>query len=208
MGGKAPIITEKGEVYYTRRNKNMQKLDNKKSQTYQMVLIALMAAITCILAPLSIQLPGGVPISLTNLVIYITVFILGSKKGTISYCIYLLIGLIGLPVFSGFTGGVGKLAGPTGGYLIGFIFLAIISGYCIERFEGKVYMYVAGMILGTAIAYALGTIWFMYQMKVSLVGALSSCVLPFLVGDGIKIIIATVVGPILKSSLKKANLCI
>lgn len=186
----------------------MQKLDNNKSQTYQMVLIALMAAITCILAPLSIQLPGGVPISLTNLVIYITVFILGSKKGTISYCIYLLIGLIGLPVFSGFTGGVGKLAGPTGGYLIGFIFLAFISGYCIERFEGKVYMYVAGMILGTAIAYALGTIWFMYQMKVSLVGALSSCVLPFLVGDGSKIIIATVVGPILKSSLKKANLCI
>ena len=76
-----------------------QKTSNKWS-TYQMTLIALMTALTCILAPFSVPLPGGVPISLTNLVIYISAFLLGSKKGTLSYIIYLLLGLVGLPVFS------------------------------------------------------------------------------------------------------------
>lgn len=72
--------------------------------------------------------------------IYISAFLLGSKKGTLSYIIYLLLGLVGLPVFSGFTGGVGKLAGPTGGYLIGFILLAYIVGFCVEKFEGTLYV--------------------------------------------------------------------
>ena len=86
-----------------------------KIKTATLALIGLMAAITCIMGPFSIPLPFNlVPISLTNLVIYFTMYILGMKKGTISYCIYLLIGLVGLPVFSAFTGGPGKLLGPTG----------------------------------------------------------------------------------------------
>ena len=105
-----------------------------KIKTATLALIGLMAAITCIMGPFSIPLPFNlVPISLTNLVIYFTMYILGMKKGTISYCIYLLIGLVGLPVFSAFTGGPGKLLGPTGGYLIGFIFLALISGFFIDK---------------------------------------------------------------------------
>ena len=90
--------------------------------TFQMALIAVMAAITCILGPLSIPIPiSPVPISLTNLAIYLTVCLLGWKFGTISYLIYLLIGIAGLPVFSGFSSGFAKLLGPPGGYLIGFI---------------------------------------------------------------------------------------
>lgn len=181
-----------------------QKTSNKWS-TYQMTLIALMTALTCILAPFSVPLPGGVPISLTNLVIYISAFLLGSKKGTLSYIIYLLLGLVGLPVFSGFTGGVGKLAGPTGGYLIGFILLAYIVGFCVEKFEGKLYMYAIGMIAGLAIAYFFGTVWFVYQMKVTFVAALSSCVFPFLIGDALKIIVAVIAAPIIQKSLKRAG---
>lgn len=178
----------------------------EKNSTYQMILIALMAAVTCIFAPMSIQLPGGVPISLTNFVIYVTVFLLGWKKGTVSYCIYLLLGAIGLPVFSGFTGGLGKLAGPTGGYLIGFILIAVVSGYFIDAFPGKVYMYVLGMVLGTFVDYVLGTTWFMMQTKMALGAALGVCVFPFLLGDGIKILVATIVGPVLRKALVKAGL--
>ena len=93
-----------------------------RSKTYEITITALMTAVTCILAPMSIPI-GPVPISFTNLAIYLSLYLLGWKKGTISYLIYLLIGLVGLPVFSGFTGGPAKLAGPTGGYIIGFIVL-------------------------------------------------------------------------------------
>ena len=109
-----------------------------KSNAFNMTAIALMAAVICILGPLSIPLPvSPVPISFTNLAIYFAVILLGWKRGTISYILYLLIGLVGVPVFSGFTGGPGKLVGPTGGYLIGFIFMAIIAGWFIEKYEGK-----------------------------------------------------------------------
>ena len=107
-------------------------------RTHLLVRIALVTAITCILAPLSIPLPfSPVPLSLTNLVLYISIFILGWKAATVSYLAYLLLGAIGLPVFSGFAGGLGKLAGPTGGYLVGMIFLTILSGWIAERFLKK-----------------------------------------------------------------------
>ena len=90
-----------------------QSITAPRSKTYEITMTALMAAVTCILAPLSIPI-GPVPISFTNLAIYLSLYLLGWKKGTISYLIYLLLGLVGLPVFSGFTGGPSKLAGPTG----------------------------------------------------------------------------------------------
>ena len=104
----------------------------RTTNTYAMAVTALMTAVTCILAPLSIPI-GPVPISLTNFAIYLALYLLDWKKGTVSYIIYLLLGLVGLPVFSGFTSGPGKLFGPTGGYLIGFIPMAIIAGMVINR---------------------------------------------------------------------------
>ena len=94
--------------------------------------MALMAAVTCILAPLSIPI-GPVPISLTNLVVYFTVYVIGLKAGTCSYCLYVLLGVVGLPVFSGYVGGPAKIAGPTGGYIVGFVLMALIGGYVIEK---------------------------------------------------------------------------
>ena len=162
----------------------------------------LMTAITCIFAPMAIPIPvSPVPISLTNLVIMISIYVLGFKDATISYIVYLLLGLVGLPVFSGFTGGLGKLAGPTGGYLIGFIFLALIAGLFVDKFPKNRILAVVGMLIGMAITYIFGTEWLAIQLKMSFVAALSVGVIPYLAGDAVKIIIAIIVGPVLRSRL-------
>lgn len=189
-------------------SKNLMDKEKGKSKakTATLVLIGLMAAITCIIGPFSIPLPFNlVPISLTNLVIYFTMYILGMKKGTISYCIYLLIGLVGLPVFSAFTGGAGKLLGPTGGYLIGFIFLALISGFFIDKWGNNMWLCMTGMVLGTIVCYIFGTIWLAYQAHMNFGAALWAGVIPFILGDLIKMVIAMLLGPQIRNRLRKAG---
>ena len=177
-----------------------------KSSPRRLVLIAMMTAITCILAPLSIPIPvSPVPISLTNLVLLISVYILGWKDASISFIIYLLLGLAGLPVFSGFSGGLGKIAGPTGGYLAGFIFMTVIAGLAVDIFSGKRLPAVIGMALGTAVAYAFGTAWLAIQMDLTFISALSIGVLPYLAGDTLKIILAVIAGPMLQKRLRPLN---
>ncbi|MDF2821052.1 MAG: biotin biosynthesis protein BioY [Clostridiales bacterium] len=181
-------------------------MKNKKNiNPRHLALIGIMAAITCILGPLSLPI-GVVPITFTNLAIYLAIYVLGWKKGTISYLIYLLIGFVGVPVFSGFSGGVGKLVGPTGGYLIGFIFMALISGIFIDKFFDKIYMHYIGMILGTIVTYMIGTAWLASQIDKSFGAALAIGVSPFILGDSIKIVIASLIGPILRKQLIKARL--
>ena len=177
----------------------------QRISTRDMALVAAMTAVTCALAPFSIPI-GPVPISLTNLAIYFGLYIIGMKLETVSYIVYLLIGFVGLPVFSSFTGGAAKLLGPTGGYLIGFIPMAVIAGFMIDKSEGKTVPSVIGMIIGTAVCYALGTIWFCIEAKVEPVPALSLCVIPFLPGDAIKIVIAAFFGPRIKRAIKRMGL--
>ena len=182
-------------------------MEQKQSKTNvrEMALIALMAAVTCILGPLSVPI-GVVPISLTNFAIYLAIYVLGCRRGTISYIVYLLLGLVGLPVFSGFSSGVGKLFGPTGGYLIGFIFMALICGFFIEKWEKKLYMHFIGMVLGTAVCYVFGTAWLAYTAHMGFAAALAAGVIPFIPGDLVKIIIAMIAGPIIRKQLKRAGL--
>ena len=171
----------------------------RTTNTYAMAVTALMTAVTCILAPLSIPI-GPVPISLTNFAIYLSLYLLDWKKGTVSYILYLLLGLVGLPVFSGFTGGIGKLAGPTGGYIIGFIPMAIIAGIVIDKFSQR-WIQILGMIVGTAICYAFGTVWFCFQSGYTVAAALAVCVIPFIPADLIKIVIVTIIGPMIRKRL-------
>lgn len=168
-------------------------------------LIAVMTAVTCVLAPLSLPI-GPVPISLTNLAIYFGLYILDVKKESLSYIVYMLIGLAGLPVFSNFTGGVGKLFGPTGGYIIGFLPMAVIAGIFIDRTKGKLLPSLLGMVLGTVICYALGTIWLAYQANMDFKAALFAGVIPFIPGDLIKMVLAAVLGPKIKRQLRKAGI--
>ena len=173
--------------------------EKRKITTQQMALVAIMTALTCILAPFSLPI-GPVPISLTNLVIYFSLYLLGWKLGTLSYVIYLLIGLVGVPVFSGFTAGPAKLFGPTGGYLIGFIPMAIIAGIVIDKFTNRG-IQILGMIVGTAICYAFGTAWFCFQSGYTVGAALAVCVIPFIPADLCKMVIAMIIGPMVRKRL-------
>lgn len=177
----------------------------KKSKLYHSICCALMAAIMCIFGPMSIPI-GPIPISLTNLVIYFTIFLLGTKGAVISYIIYMLIGMAGLPVFSGYQGGLAKIAGPTGGYLVGFIFIALIGGLFMEKSNAHPFFTFFGMVFGTIVAYAFGTIWFVYLMKTTFQQALTVCVFPFIPFDLAKMVVATALGKAVRMALTKANL--
>ncbi len=177
------------------------------TKTRSMVATALMTAVICALSPFSIPI-GPVPISFTNLAIFLTLYLVGHKAGTVSVILYLLIGLAGVPVFSGFSGGIAKLAGPTGGYLIGYVPMAFIAGLFIDRFtaarEASVKtaaVHVAGMILGTIVLYTLGTAWFCFSMDSDVRAALGLCVIPFIPGDAAKMVIAALIGPVIKNRI-------
>ena len=178
--------------------------DNKTLSIKNIAVIGVITAITCILAPLSVPI-GPVPISLTNLVIYFGLYILGTGKGTISYLVYLLIGLVGVPVFSGFSAGPQKLFGPTGGYLIGFIPMAVIAGIFIEKSGRKFVLSMVGMVLGTAVCYLFGTAWLAYQAHMGFGAAMAAGVYPFIIGDLIKMVLAGLVAPQIYKALVRAN---
>ena len=176
----------------------------KKLTTYQMAVTALMAAVMCVLGPLTVPI-GAVPISLANFVICLTAWLLGPKFGTLSVAVYLCIGLIGVPVFSGYGAGLAKLAGPTGGYLVGYLLLALIGGLFIEKSNGNPVVSGIGLVLGDAACYVLGTAWFVLQMQCELGYALSVCVYPFIALDIAKIVVSCVVGALLRKRLVQAG---
>lgn len=177
----------------------------KRMNTKTITLIAVMTAIISIAAPFSIPIPiSPVPISLTVLTGFMAAYLLGWKHGVIAYGIYLLLGLVGLPVFSGFTSGPAKLLGPTGGYLIGFIFMVIISGLFFEKFEGNIVLGVVGMILGLFVTYAFGTVWLAIQAKMDLWSALMAGVIPYLPADAVKMVVVMVVCPVIKKRVQPA----
>lgn len=180
-------------------------MKDKKMTTYQLAVTALMAAVMCVLGPLSVPI-GEVPISLTNLVICFAVWLLGAKFGTLSVLVYLLLGTVGLPVFSAYSGGLAKLAGPTGGYLIGFLPMAFIGGLVIEKTKGQPVLSALGLVVGIAVSYALGTAWFVFQMGCELSYALAICVYPFIVFDLAKVIITVLVGSVVRKRLVQAGL--
>lgn len=177
----------------------------KKFSITQIAVIGVMTAVICILAPFSLPI-GPVPISFTNLAIYIALYVLGMKRGTISYLIYLLIGLVGVPVFSGFTGGPQKLFGPTGGYLIGFIPMAVITGIVIDKCMKKWYFCLLAMIAGTWVCYLFGTAWLAFQANMTFKAALAAGVIPFIIEDLIKMVLALLIGPQIHKQLVKAQL--
>ena len=161
----------------------------------QLTLSGLMAAVFCLLGPLSLNIPiSPVPVSLGMLAIYFVTSVLGMKLGTLSVLAYILLGLAGLPVFTGFTGGAGKLLGPTGGYIIGYIFMALICGFFVDKWGHRLLPEILGMVLGTAVCYLFGTVWLAYQASYTFFQALAAGVLPYIPVDAAKLAIALVIG--------------
>lgn len=184
-------------------------------KTHALTQIALMTSILCIIGPLAITFPfSPVPVSLTTLILYISVYVIGKRGAVISCALYLLIGVIGIPVFSGFTGGIGKIMGPTGGYLVGYLFLTYISGIFIENVKNKsrrkhsyiLYMLQGlGLVFATVVCYFFGGIWLMYQTKSGPATVLMTGAIPFIPGDIAKILIGLFVGATTRKRLHKAG---
>ena len=179
---------------------------SKTFSVQKMAIIALMTAVLCILAPISIPVfISPVPVSLGVLAVYLTAYVLPPVDALISVIIFILLGTFGLPVFSGYSGGLSKLVGPTGGYIIGFLFTVYISSLFIHMKKGIIFD-VIGMITGLALCYILGTIWFSYQQGKGFIASLLLCVVPFLIGDAIKIIVAVILGTQLNKRLAHLDL--
>ncbi|MDD6490000.1 MAG: biotin transporter BioY [Clostridia bacterium] len=162
-----------------------------------MVYAAVFTAIIAVLAQISIPLGIIVPFTLQTLGVFIASAMLGWKRGTLSVILYVLLGIIGLPVFAGFSGGAAVLFGATGGYIIGFIFTALAVGFMTDKLGRKLWVLAVSMVVGLLLCYIFGTAWFiiLYNMQgkaMDIITALGYCVFPFLIADGLKIIVAAV----------------
>jgi biotin transport system substrate-specific component len=162
-----------------------------------LTLTALLAAMLCAAAPWSVPV-GPVPVSLATFAVYLAGASAGWKRGGLAALVYVLLGCAGLPVFSGFSGGIQKLFGVTGGFIMGYIPCALLSGLPADIFPGSRWAPPAGMALGTLALYAMGTAWFMLQTRSSLPAALLVCVVPFLAVDAGKIVLASLLAPRLR----------
>lgn len=160
----------------------------KESRIYRLVLTAVFAAVIAVCSWISI--PTAVPFTLQTLGVLLAAGLLGWRHGTISVIVYILLGLVGVPVFAGFSGGVGVLAGPTGGYIVGFIFTALTVGLITKFFGNKLYVLIIAMVAGVALCYLFGTVWFMAVTGTGFAASLAVCVVPFLVFDACKIAVA------------------
>lgn len=171
----------------------------KKINIHQMILVSLFAALTAAGAFVSIPI-GLVPISLQNLFTFLSGMVLGSRLGTFSQLIYILLGVVGLPVFSGFRGGLGVLLGPTGGFLTGFVISACIIGRLIENINDvRIWSYFVTGLLGIIIIYACGVTQLLIVTEIGFKEAVIVGVVPFLPGDLLKLIIASFLAVRIKS---------
>ena len=188
-----------------------------KISTRQLTLCAVMAAVMCIIAPISLPI-GPVAVTGGTLTIYLTAYLLGPWRGLAATVAYLLAGFAGLPVFSNYMGGAGRLLGPTGGYLVGYLPMMLLAGLAAELtlryFSGRgkkgqvlaLVLQFFGMVPATAVLYAFGTVWYCVQAGVDLQTALAACVLPFIPFDLIKTALALAIGFPVRRRLERAGL--
>lgn len=166
----------------------MKEVQNNK--TRDIVFIALFAVLIAVCAWISI--PSIVPFTMQTFAVYLTLNFLGGKRGTVSVCVYLLLGLIGVPVFSNFNAGPGALFGATGGYMIGWIFSGLVMWLLEKMLGNKIWVQTVSMIVGLVVCYIMGTAWFMFVYAhntgpVGLWTALGWCVFPFIIPDMVKL---------------------
>ena len=171
----------------------------KNTKTYTIIITALFAALTAVFSQISIPI-GPVPVNLALLAVFTAGGLLSPGRAVLCQVIYLLLGAVGVPVFSGFRGGFAVLAGPTGGYVIGYIAAALTISLLLKWLGKKIYTVIPSIIAGLALCYAFGTAWFVISTGTGFLEALMICVVPFLFGDAAKIAVAA----LLSLRLKKA----
>lgn len=168
-----------------------------QSKTRDLSYIALMAALMAICSWITLPI-GPVPFTMQTFAIYAAVLLLGGRRGTIAFVVYLLMGVVGLPVFSGFSAGPGVLLGSTGGYLAGFLLGDLLYWLLTARLGSRLPVQITALLLATVICYVFGTVWFYYVYtaggdSITVMGILSACVIPFIVPGLAKLALALVV---------------
>lgn len=176
-----------------------------QTKTKDIVYIGIFAAL--IAACSWLVIPGPVPFTMQTFAVFLTVGLLGGKRGTTAVLVYILMGAVGLPVFSGFMGGLGKLLGTTGGYILGFLFSALLMWSMEQAFGTGAKVRLCSMFLGLLACYAFGTFWFMRvylhtKGSISLLAVLSQCVFPFILPDCLKIGLAMLLTERLKKFVR------
>jgi biotin transport system substrate-specific component len=172
----------------------------KKPEFYNLILSALFSGITAICAWITI--PTAIPFTLQTLAIFLMAQLLPLKYSLISVGIYIAMGIVGLPVFSGFQGGAGVLLGPTGGYITGFVFIILITGLVAKRESKKPFAKLSAMTSGLLLCYLFGTLWFMLTAKATFLSAVIICVVPYVVFDIAKMALSVILCNRLKKFLK------
>lgn len=176
--------------YNEDKNAKISKIQKREGATVvELIQASLMAALFCVLAPHTLFLPiGPVGMTLGTLLVYVAGMLLNTRQATVSVLLYLALGMVGLPVFSGYRAGAAVVLGPTGGYLIGYLPCVWLIG-CFLQKKRTLGRFVLGAAMGTLLLYFVGSLWFVtvYAKGVTLSEALWQCVLPFLPGDAIKL---------------------
>lgn len=175
-----------------------------RSRTYDMAYTAVFAVLIAVCSWISI--PTVVPFTLQTFAIFLAVSVLGGRRGTLAIVVYVLLGTVGIPVFSGFRGGIGVLLNTTGGYIVGFIFAGLVMWLMETLLGRKLWVQALGMALGMVTYFTVGTAWFMavYLHRtgpISLGAVLGWCVIPFLIPDIVKLVLALSLGNILRRRL-------
>ncbi len=173
-----------------------------KHSIHEQVLAACFAAVIAIFAQVTIPL-GFVPLTLQTFIVGVVASLLGSKVGTWSVGIYLLLGAIGLPVFAGGASGIGVLFGPTGGYLLSFLLAAFVIGKIIELTNESFWTVLLANSVGTLLSLLIGTIWLQFAVHITFEQAFTQGFLPFILAGVIKTIASTLVARLLYSRLPK-----
>ena len=177
----------------------MSNTQKKFLSVQDMVLIAVFTAIMAICSWISVS-AGPVPFTLQTFAVFVTAALLGTKRGTIAVVVYILLGIIGVPV----------IAGPTGGFIVGFILTAIIIGLLMNLANGKsevvkLVITVVAMVLGDVACFAIGTVWFMVVTNNTVAVALTYCVIPYIIPDIAKIVVATIIANRVKKYVQIFN---
>ncbi|MCM1271224.1 MAG: biotin transporter BioY [Ruminococcus flavefaciens] len=161
--------------------------------TKEMVLTAMLTAVMAVCSWISV--PAEIPFTLQTFAVFCAIGLLGGRNGLFSILVYILLGAIGIPVFAGPSGGIGIILGNTGGYIVGFVFIALICWLTEKLFGNGLIVRIISMLVGLAVLYAFGTAWFMFLYTkntgdVSLIQVMKWCVTPFVIPDLLKLALA------------------
>ena len=173
-------------------------MTRKNSNILDLCFISLMTAIIAIMAQIAIPLPVGVPITMQTFAIALAGITLGARKGALATLIYIILGAIGLPIFSNFTGGYQCLIGPTGGFLLSFPIMAYIIGLGTKH-----NLTLPNIILGSVINLFCGALWFSLLGNIPFLTGVTTCVIPFIPATIIKIILSWIIGMNIRKRLLK-----